>query len=345
MYRYVFLCVSLIFVTTDLVANAAHIQDNILSEQDFAKIRAYFSPLPEVAINPENPLSPSKISLGRRLFNEEALSNSSENEGRTISCNSCHFLNNAGVDGLDRSIGIQGLKVPVNAPTVYNAAIHFRQFWDGRAKDVEEQALGPITAKKEMGFDNTEQSKKKVLAQLIAKDANYPQLFAKAFPDDKNAFNFSNIGKAIGAFVRTLMTPSRFDVFLEGERTVLSDDEKRGLKVFLNVGSTGCVSCHSGAAIGGSQYRTLGEAIPAPQPGDKLADLAFKDVPIPLKVPSLRNITRTGPYFHNGTIENLDDAIKLMATYQLNVSITDTDLKYLKQFLHTLDGLSNNQGD
>ena len=230
----------------------------------------------------------------------------------------------------------------VNAPSVYNSALHFRQYWNGRAKDVEEQALGPITAIKEMGFTNSKADQAQVLNQLREADPKYVQQFSKAFPEDgANAFNFKNIGRAIGAFERTLLTPSRFDQYLRGKTSALAGREERGLKLFVSLGSGGCVSCHNGAAIGGGQFRILGERHGQPKAGDRWAQKVFKDMPSPLKVPSLRNIEKTGPYFHNGSVTSLDEAIRIMAYYQLGVTVTAAQVRDLRAFLESLTGESS----
>jgi cytochrome c peroxidase len=307
-----------------------------ITAEDKVKIAAAFAPLPTEAASTENPVTPLKVALGKRLFLDEALSNPLANNGQRISCNTCHLLDNFGVDGLDRSLGILGEKVPVNAPSVFNAALHTRQFWDGRAKDVEEQALGPITALKEMGFTNSDADKATVLAQLVAADASYPQQFVEAFGgDEAAAFTFANIGQAIGAFERTLLTPSRFDSYLKGDDAALSGAEKRGLKLFMTVGGKGCVSCHSGVAVGGQQLVTLAGK---PSASDPLVQAAYAGAPAPVKVPSLRNAEKTGPYFHNGAIANLEDAIRAMATYELGVTLRDEETMALKAFLQSLTG-------
>jgi len=316
-----------VFGKTELTANEQRV------------IKARLTPIPAQADNPNNPITPEKVALGKRLFFETALSNPKANNGNLVSCNTCHDLTAYGVDGIDRSIGIMKSKVPMNAPTVYNSALHFHQFWNGRAKDVEEQAFGPITTTNEMGFTNSKADQAQVLNQLNKADPKYVQQFAKAFPKDgANAFNFNNIGQAIGAFERTLLTPSRFDQYLKGKTSALTDPEQRGLKLFVSLGNGGCVFCHNGAAIGGGQFRILGERHPQPKAGDQLAQKVFKDIPSPLKVPSLRNIEKTGPYFHNGSVASLDEAIKFMAYHQLGVTVTAAQVKDLLAFLKSLTG-------
>ena len=312
---------------------------NALSKEDETKMSVFLKPITKDQLRPKDKGAEARIALGKKLFNDTALSNPAANKGEKVSCNTCHLLDKYGIDGHDRSLGIMGEKVPVNAPTVYNAALHFRQFWDGRAADVEEQALGPITALKEMGFSGKKEDEQIVLNQLKKADPNYPVLFASAFPNDgSNTFTFKNIGNAIGAFERTLLTPSKFDDFLSGQKTALNAKELSGLKVFLNFGNGGCVSCHNGPALGGAQFRLLGEQVRAPEADDKIAAVVFKDVPSPLKVPSLRNIDKTGPYFHNGSVASLDDAIEFMAYYQLGKKIGTEEKDDLKAFLATLTG-------
>jgi cytochrome c peroxidase len=315
---------------------------SLLSPSDEAKVLAFLKPITKDQLRPKDKGAEARIALGKKLFTDTALSNPAANKGEKVSCNTCHLLDKFGVDGIDRSVGVMGEKVPVNAPTVYNAALHVRQFWDGRAADVEEQALGPITALKEMGFSNSKDDEKVVLNQLEKADPSYPKLFAAAFPSDMgDSFNFKNIGKAIGAFERTLLTPSKFDSFLSGKKTALNDREVEGLKVFLNFGNGGCVSCHNGPALGGAQFRALGEQVRAPEANDSIAAAVFKDVPAPLKVPSLRNIEKTGPYFHNGSVASLDEAIEFMAYYQLGKKISGKEKDDLKAFLATLTGSIN----
>ena len=223
-----------VFGKTELTANEQRV------------IKARLTPIPAQADNPNNPITPEKVALGKRLFFETALSNPKANNGNLVSCNTCHDLTAYGVDGIDRSIGIMKSKVPMNAPTVYNSALHFHQFWNGRAKDVEEQAFGPITTTNEMGFTNSKADQAQVLSQLKRADPEYVQQFARAFPKDgANAFSFINIGRAIGAFERTLLTPSRFDQYLRGKTSGLTAPEQRGLKLFVSLGKGGCVFCQS----------------------------------------------------------------------------------------------------
>lgn len=264
-----------------------------------------------------------RIELGQMLYNEKKLS-----ANGTLSCNSCHNLANFGVDNEPTSPGFDGTRGGRNSPTVYNASIHIAQFWDGRANDVEEQALGPLLNPIEHGLKD-----QKHAMQILA-DAGYKPLFEKAFKGYKFPFSFKNIGKAIGAFEKTLMTPSRFDDFLSGDITALSDSEKRGLSKFIQVG---CVNCHNGMGIGGGTYQKLGLEVPYPT-NDKGRFEVTKDVDDMhvFKVPSLRNVAKTFPYFHDGHVKNLTEAITIMGKHQLNVKLTNRDVADIKSFLGSL---------
>ena len=267
-----------------------------------------------------------KIALGKKLYFDTKLSLAND-----ISCNSCHDLSNYGVDSKATSPGHKGQLGDRNSPTVYNAASHIAQFWDGRAKDVEEQALGPVLNPVEMAMPSEEA----VLERLKA-DKDYPGMFKAAFPEDKDPVTFVNMGKAIGAFERTLTTTSRFDKYQAGDKSVLTAEEIAGYQKFQ---STGCTTCHFGKDFGGSMYQKLGLVKPYPtedtgrfkHTGNE-ADKYF------FKVPSLLNIAKTGPYFHDGSIKTLNEAVKIMAEYQLGRDLSDEDVKSIVTFLNSLTG-------
>lgn len=287
---------------------------------------AMFQPLPAIAPSTENPITPGKIELGKMLFNDTRLS-----VGSDVSCNTCHSLAKFGVDNQPTSSGHKGQKGDRNSPTVYNAALHFAQFWDGRAKDVEEQALGPVMNPVEMAMPSEE-----VVVGRLKADTNYAELFKKAFPKESDPVNFKNMGKAIGAFERTLLTPSRFDDYLKGNKEALTADEKKGLNIFVN---TGCTMCHMGPAVGGLMFQKLGlvKAYETKDPGrfkvtHNEADKFF------FKVPSLRNVEKTAPYFHDGSIATLDQAVRTMAEYQLGKKLSDEEVAGIITFLKTLTG-------
>jgi cytochrome c peroxidase len=296
------------------------------------KARAVFSPLAEVADNPENPITPEKVLLGRTLYFDTRLS-----KDETVSCNSCHNLKTYGVDNEATSGGVDGQKGDRNSPTVLNAAFHFTQFWDGRAKDVEEQAGWPILNPIEMAMPDQE-----AVINRLAGIKGYRDLFAAAFPGEEQPVNYVNLQKAIGAFERKLITPSRFDEYLLGYDDVLTHEEKKGLQTFMDVG---CTACHSGAVLGGSMYQKFGlmgnywdftksEKV---DNGRFLVTNNEADKML-FKVPSLRNIEKTHPFFHDGSITDLGEAVKIIARLQLNKELTDQEVEEIVTFLKTLTG-------
>lgn len=290
-----------------------------------------FKVLPTVADNEENPITNEKVKLGQYLYFDTNLSAKGNN-----SCNSCHNLNTFGVDNKPTSTGDDGKNGDRNSPTVLNAAFHSAQFWDGRAKDVEEQAGGPILNPVEMHIV----SESFVVARL-SKIPIYKEMFAKAFPNNPK-ITFENITKAIAAFERKLTTPGKFDVYLEGDITALSKEEREGMQLFLD---TGCNTCHNGANLGGNMFQKFGiyedywkltkcETVDEGKFGVTNSE-ADKYM---FKVPGLRNVAETGPYFHDGSVEKLEDAISIMAKAQLNKDLKDDEVAKIKTFLEALTG-------
>ena len=219
-----------------------------------------------------------------------------------------------------------------NSPTVYNAAGHLSQFWDGRAATVEEQAKGPILNAVEIGMPNSDA----VLAHLRA-SPTHRAAFAAAFPGQASPVSYDNVGRAIGAFERGLVTPSRWDQYLAGNDTALTLPERAGLATFVR---TGCASCHSGAYVGGQMYRRLGLAKPWPTTLDSgriVVTRAAADLLV-FKVPSLRNVEKTGPYFHDGSVASLDSAILLMGRHQLGVELDAAKVAGIRTWLGSLTG-------
>jgi cytochrome c peroxidase len=285
-----------------------------------------FQPLIEVADNPENPVTDKKVDLGRMLYYDTRLS-----KNRTVSCNSCHDLASFGDDGLKTSKGINDQFGGRSAPTVYNAAIHIAQFWDGRAKDVEEQAIGPVTNPIEMGMPDPD-----YVLQVLKSIPGYVEAFKTAFPDQDEPLTYGNVGNAIGAFERKLLTPSPFDDFLKGDDMVLNDAEKHGLNLFI---TSGCTVCHSGMGVGGHLYQKLGlvKEWPTRDPGRYEVTKVETDKYF-FKVPSLRNITETAPYLHDGSVETLPEIVSKMAEYQLGRVLPDEDVNAIVTFLGALKG-------
>lgn len=218
--------------------------------------RLIFAPLPEVMKSESNPISDEKIELGRMLFYDKRLS-----KNQDISCNSCHLLDKFGVDGKQFSTGHKNQKGGRNAPTVYNAGLHIAQFWDGRAKDLEEQAKGPVLNPIEMAMPD-----EKYVLTVLKSISGYVEAFKKTFPDDADPVSYDNMAKAIGAFERKLVTPGRYDKFLAGDDDALTVEEKQGLQKFVQ---TGCIQCHMGPAVGGALFQKLGLIKPWPNLKDE----------------------------------------------------------------------------
>lgn len=288
---------------------------------------AAFQPLPDTMEPPDSPATEAKINLGRMLYYDTRLS-----KGQDVSCNTCHRLDQYGVDGLPTSVGHRGLRGTRNAPTVYNAAGHVAQFWDGRARDVEEQAKGPVLNPIEMGMA----SDKEVVA-ILKGIPGYVQAFREAFPGEADPVTFENMAAAIGAFERRLVTPSRWDAFLRGDRNALTDEEKAGFNTFVEAG---CATCHNGPYLGGTMYMRLGVVRPWPDTSDpgRFAVTKQEADMLVFKVPSLRNIERTGPFFHDGSITRLDRAVRIMAEYQLGKNLTEAEVASIVAWLRSLTG-------
>ena len=289
---------------------------------DKATLKQFFEPLPASIIDEKK--NAALIALGKKLYLDPKLS-----VNDTISCNSCHQLNNFGVDSQPTSPGHEGKRGGRNSPTTFNAALHIAQFWDGRAKDVEEQALGPILNPIEMGMPS-----EAAVVDKLKKIDEYKAMFAEAFKDEKDPIQYKNVGKAIGAFERTLITPSRFDDFLKGDENALNDAEKRGLQKFVHMG---CANCHNGVAIGGNSYKKIGlvEEYKTSDEG-RFAVTGLETDKKVFKVPSLRNITKTAPYFHDGSVKTLDEAIEEMAEHQLGRKVGPGFIEDVKAFLGAL---------
>lgn len=296
--------------------------------------------------NPNNPLTKEKITLGKHFFNDKNLS-----KNRDIACASCHKLKEGGDDNLPTAIGHNNQENPfhLNTPTVLNSSLYFRQFWNARAKNVEEQASGPIQAPFEMNM-----TKEKIVERVLENKE-----YIDAFELQKLEINFENVTKAIAAYERTLVTRGAFDEYLDGDDTAISEKAKKGLAIFI---TRGCKGCHAGVTIGAQSIQKF----PLRSWWDEWLDIEFvtnpdsffpkilvKDTTYPFKntggfkgikdeqkfkVPSLRNVARTAPYFHNGEVKELKEAVRIMGKYQLGQIFTEDELDELVEFLETLDG-------
>src|SRR5690606_10495714 len=260
---------------------------------------------------PDNPSTPEKVELGRQLYWDARLS-----KNHDVSCNSCHMLDKYGVDNKPVSEGHRKQTGTRNSPTVYNAANHFVQFWDGRAANLEEQAKGPVLNPVEHGLKD-----EAALLAVINSIPEYVEAFGKAFPEDNPAVTFDNFAKAVAAFERTLITPAPWDAFLKGDKNALTEDQKKGFLAFMDAG---CQTCHSGEHLGATMFQRLGSVKPWPDPPEgKEPDLGRYDVTkqdsdkMMFKVPGLRSVAKTAPYYHDGSVEDLGAAVQLMAEHQL----------------------------
>ena len=273
--------------------------------------------------------NPAKVSLGTMLYFEPRLSKSG-----SISCNSCHNLMTSGADNLPSSIGHGWQLGPINSPTVFNSKYNLAQFWDGRAKDLSEQAGGPIANPREMG------STHELATDTLQSIPEYRALFKKVYGTDK--LNIANVQDAIAAFEETLVTPnSRFDQWLKGSDKALTATELRGYETFKN---KGCVACHSGPGVGGGMYQKFGLVKPYAgndRPGAPIGRFAVtknETDKFVFKVPLLRNIELTAPYFHDGSHWTLEETVKTMANVQLGQTLTDAEAGDIVAFLKTLTG-------
>ena len=279
---------------------------------------------------PKDKVALSLVELGRTLYHEKRLS-----RDNSISCNSCHDTKAFGVDGEKFSVGFNNHLTGRNSPTSFNAFMHVSQFWDGRAPTVEEQAKGPILAGGEMAMPSAEAVVKKINGIK-----GYKDLFEAAFPNSSPAITYDNVGKAIGAYERLFVTPSKFDNLLAGELSALNEKQKRGLKKFV---TSGCVTCHTGNLLGGNIYQKLGLVKPWPNQKDqgRFAITKKEQDKMFFKVPSLRNIEKTGPYFHDGSSEKLTEAVEVMARHQLGREFSKEEISDIVAFLKTLTGKLN----
>ncbi|MEC3860890.1 cytochrome-c peroxidase [Mesobacterium sp. TK19101] len=290
-----------------------------------------FSPLPSTtpAVN-DNLITPAKIDLGKALFFDPRMSASG-----VFSCNSCHNLATGGDDNMPTSIGHGWQKGPRNSPTVLNAVFNEAQFWDGRAPDLAAQAKGPVQAGVEMA--NTPDN---VVATLNSMP-QYQDWFKASFPDEADPVTFDNFAKAIEAYEATLLTPSPFDAYLNGDENALTDDEKAGLALFMDAG---CASCHNGINLGGNGYYPFGliekpgaDILPEGDRG-RFAVTDTADDEYVFRAAPLRNIAVTAPYFHSGKVWDLETAVAIMATSQLGADLNDQEIGQITAFLGSLTG-------
>jgi cytochrome c peroxidase len=266
-------------------------------------------------------ITEQRVELGKKLYFEPRLSKSG-----IISCNTCHNLGLGGADGVAAAVGHKWIANPhhLNSPTVYNAVFYDKQFWDGRSHDLEDQAQGPMQAEPEMA------SPKELVIQRINSIPDYINAFKEAYHKDIK-IDFETITATIGIFERTLVTPSAYDDFMNGQKDALTETQKVGMHTFID---KGCASCHNGVALGGTMQPF---EIAAKYKFADLGDFKGDDNGL-VKTPTLRNITETAPYYHNGAIWSLAEAVKEMGSTQLGIEISDKEAAQIVDFLGALKG-------
>ncbi len=290
-----------------------------------------FKPLPKDAATEEFPVAQERVRLGRILFFDPRISIDG-----TGSCLHCHQPALYGADALPKSRGVRDQAAPRNAPTVLNAALQFKIHWDGVFENVETQASRALLGQ---GFGNPSHA---VAMDRLKAIPGYRELFRMAFPDDTDPVTEGNWGKAIGAYERTLLTPSRFDAFLGGKTDALSAAERRGLRIFID---QGCIECHNGTGVGGHAFKKFG-VVDDYWKATRSAEIdkgRFNVTNEPsdlyvFKAPTLRNVAMTAPYFHDGSVKTLPEAVRVMGAVQLATDLSDEEVGAIVAFLGSLTG-------
>lgn len=303
-----------------------------------ARAQAQFKPLPADAGTPDRPLTPERIELGRALFFETRVST----DGK-MGCAACHNATLYGTDALPRSVGNHGKIIPRNAPTVFNTALQFVQHYGGNRADVEEQALKALVSP--LAYGNADYAAAEARLRALT---GYRPLFEKAFPGEAEPVTAQNFSKAVGAYERTLITPAAFDRYLKGDAAALSAQAKQGLDKFM---SFGCSGCHNGATVGGQMYQKFGLTqdywtltgsveidIWKGRDKGRFQDTKNEADAFIFKVQQLRNVAVTPPYFHDGSVAELGDAVRIMAKLQLGRDLGAADIADIVAFLNSLTG-------
>jgi len=297
-----------------------------------AKARQLFNPLPQDMATMAFPITPARVALGKKLFFDPRLSLDG-----TVSCATCHRPALYGTDALAKSIGVEHRLNARNAPTVLNAALQFKAHWIGDRANVEEQAMKSLLGHASFGNPDFAAVVRKINAL-----SGYAADFKQAFPNDREPVKPENWGTAIGAYERTLVTPSPFDAYLKGNVKALSPQAQQGLKTFIDID---CVSCHNGVAVGGSMFQKFGIFGDYwKETGSQSVDNGrFNETKVPadkyiFKVPSLRNVAMTPPYFHDGSVSTLPQAVHIMGKVQLGKELSDQEVNGLMAFLNNLTG-------
>ncbi len=301
-------------------------------EELMSKAKSTFGPLPASMPSPDNPITPEKVKLGNVLFWEPRISSDG-----VVSCAKCHPMGLYAVDGLRKSVGNHCKENPRNDPTILNAAAQISAHWIGNRTSVEDQAKQALVGPPSYGMPSYE-SVEKILRGMHG----YVTMFKQAFPGEKEPVTADNFAKAVGAFERTLVTPAPFDDFMKGKASALTDRQKRGLKIFLDAG---CITCHFSPYLGGQIYQKFGLFAPYETytKSEKIDEGRFAVTKNPsdkyvFKVPILRNVAETPPYFHDGSVDKLEDAVMIMAKIQLSKDLTKEQTGEIADFLKSLTG-------
>ncbi len=301
------------------------------------RAKSLFKPLPDTSRVDDYPHSAARAELGKALFYETRVST----DGR-MSCAACHNPTYHGADSLSLSVGLHGKKLPRNAPTVFNTSLLVAQHYGGNRMTVEEQAMKALLSP--LAYGNKDYPE----AEAKLKSLGYTKKFEEAFPNEKEPVTAENWAAAIGSFERTLLTPAPFDKYLKGDQRAISKEAKIGLDKFMSIG---CAGCHNGTTVGGQSFQKFGltedywlatgskeqEALKGRDKG-KFHDTQKPEDMFIFKVPQLRNVAMTPPYFHDGSVAKLDDAVRVMARLQLGKQLSDEDVKHIVAFLQTLTG-------
>ena len=302
------------------------------------RARQVFKPLPADAGTAEHPITPERVALGKALFFESRVSSDG-----AVSCAKCHLPTLYGTDALPTSIGNHGKVLPRNAPTVFNTALQFAQHYGGNRKDVEEQAVKALVSP--LAYGNADYAAAEAKLRAIS---GYRAMFEKAFPGEAEPVTVENWGKAIGAYERVLLTPAPFDRYLTGDTKALNAQAQRGLDKFMSVG---CAGCHNGVTVGGQMYQKFGltqdywtltgsQEVELFKGRDKgrFQDTKNEADAFMFKVQQLRNVAVTPPYFHDGSVAELKDAVRIMAKLQLGRDLGTEDVADIVAFLGSLTG-------
>lgn len=326
--RYGLMVILFVFVLSFAGISSASNGDEDLLKQ----AKQISGPLPQVMLSEKNPITPEKVKLGKILFYETRIS-----VDGTVSCARCHPIGLYAADGLKKSIGNNCKLNPRNAPTILNAAGQISAHWIGNRTDVEDQARQSVIGPPSFGMPSYEAVENK-----LKEIKGYMELFKKAFPADNNPVTVDHFAKSVGVFERTLVTPSAFDAFVKGDIAALKEQEKRGLRTYME---TGCMTCHSSTYFGGQMYQKFGLFEPywkytKSEPIDEGRYVATKNDAdrYVFKVPVLRNVAKTSPYFHDGSVNKLEDAVWIMGKIQLGKELKNSQVEEVVTFLKSLTG-------